>query len=103
MLQAGSRPLYQYYKIYLSDMGFTVTCIIHSKHPEYPKHEFLIIETKDMTNENIRLLVLERNISDVKSPTVEEDSDVIEKFNHLLRTVVGLSLWHRLRRGLGVD
>ena len=80
---------------------FYVTCIIHSKHPDSPEHEFLIIETKDTTDDSIRFLVLERNISDVKSPTAKENTDLIEKFNRLLRTVVGPSPLASLEEGHG--
>jgi len=61
---------------------FRVTCIIHSKHPDPPEHEYLLLEIIDQRrpDDTPHILVLERFASSVIMPEVpREDSDSLEK------------------------
>ena len=66
---------------------FEIVCLIHSKNPEPPEHEYLIIEIKDRVHEENHFLVLERFTSPTPAPADTSDKEFTEKFMQFLTTL----------------
>ena len=66
---------------------FEIVCLIHSKNPEPPEHEYLIIKIKDRVHEKNHFLVLERFASPTPAPADASDKEFTEKFLQFLTTL----------------
>ena len=59
---------------------FEVVCIMHNKNPAPPEHEYLLIKTKDLTNEDTLFFVLEQTVSnEVTTPVTDINGPIIWK------------------------
>lgn len=85
---------------------FKVVCIIHSKNPEPPEHEYLIVETKDSKDDKSYFHILERFASlPTKSIIPSEESDKVGKLlttiRRLSKMLLGSSPLASIEEGLG--